>query len=159
LQSFIRGQKERTMRQQLFHPVLWGIAFVIGAAAPVFAQTEGAISGGVTAQADGSVVSGAVVELQSAALATLLEATTSGDGHFAFTRLVPGDYVLTVGHASFQEKRFRLSLEPREVQNIHVALALKPVQEAVDVIAYGTPVSFHFFLRYRPIGERPHAVH
>ena len=24
---------------------------------------------------------------------------------------------------------------------------------------YGTPVSFHFFLRYRPIGARPHAVH
>ena len=130
------------MRQQLFHPVLWGIAFVIGGGAPAFAQTDGAISGGVTAQADGSVVSGAVVELQSAALATPLEATTTPDGHFAFTRLVPGDYVLTVGHASFQERRFRLSLKPREVQNIDVALVLKPVQEAVDVIAEPIPSVF-----------------
>lgn len=130
------------MCQRLFHPVLLGIAFVLGGVAPAFGQTDGAISGAVTAEADGSVLSGAIVELQTAALATPLEATTTTDGHFAFPRLVPGDYVLTVSHTSFQEKRFRLSLKPREVQNVDVALALRPVQEAVSVTAEPIPSVF-----------------
>ena len=121
------------MQPRLFVIVLFTIALA-SSATPAVAQTDGLISGAVTADADGSVVSGAVVELQSGERVTPLQATTGADGHFAFPRLVSGDYVLTVTHISFQEKRYRLSLKPREVQNVNVAMALKPVQEAVDVI-------------------------
>ena len=129
------------MQPRLFVIVLFAIALASSATSAV-AQTDGVITGSVTADADGSVVSGAVVELQSGERVTPLQATTGADGHFAFPRLVSGDYVLTVAHNSFQEKRYRLSLKPREVQNVNVAMALKPVQEAVDVTAEPIPSVF-----------------
>lgn len=129
------------MQPRLFAFVLFTIALAT-TATPAVAQTDGVISGVVTADADGSVVSGAVVELESGVLPTPLQATTGADGHFAFPRLVSGDYVLTVTHISFQEKRYRLSLKPREVQNVNVAMVLRPVQEAVNVTAEPIPSVF-----------------
>ena len=129
------------MRPRLFVIVLFVIV-VASSATTALAQTDGVISGAVTAAADGSVVSGAVVELQSGALLTPLQVTTNPDGHFMFSRLVSGDYVLTVTHISFQERRYRLSLKPREVQNIDVAMVLRPVQEAVSVTAEPIPSVF-----------------
>jgi outer membrane receptor protein involved in Fe transport len=123
------------MRQQSFYRVICAIAFLLSAAGPAYAQADGAINGAVTAEADGSGVPDAVVELQGVLLSSPLRITTTVDGHFVFPRLVPGDYVLTVSHASFQGRQFRLSLKPREVQNIAVALALRPVQEVVEVAA------------------------
>lgn len=119
--------------------VLFVIATVLGAATPSLAQGEGAIHGTVTARADGSALPGAVVELQGAALSAPMQTTTTPDGHFAFPRLVPGDYVLAITHASFREERHRLSLKPREVQNLDVALVLRPVQESVEVTAVPLP--------------------
>jgi outer membrane receptor protein involved in Fe transport len=68
-----------------------------------------------------------------------MRTTTTSDGHFAFPRLVPGDYALTVTHASFQQERYQLSLKPREVQNLELALALGQVQDAVHVTASALP--------------------
>ena len=127
------------MHQKLFKVVLFVIAIALSAAAPARAQGEGAIHGTVTAQADRSALPGAILELQSAALPAPLKTTTSTDGHFAFPRLVPGDYVLTITHASFREERHRLSLKPREVQNLEFALGLRPVQESVEVTADSLP--------------------
>ena len=129
------------MHRRLFGTML----FVIGlasSATPALAQTDGVIRGAVTADADGSVVSGAIVELQSGTLPAPLQVTTSADGHFAFPRLVSGDYILTITHTSFQEKRYRLSLKPREVQNVDVVMTLRPVQEAVNVTAEPIPSVF-----------------
>ena len=130
------------MREQLFRRLVWGIAFVCFAGAPAFGQTDGVIRGSVTAAADGSPVPEAVVELRSAAWPAPSETKTPADGRFAFPSVVPGDYVVTVSHPGFQEKRFRLSLKPREVQNIAVALALTPVQESVNVTAESIPSVF-----------------
>jgi outer membrane receptor protein involved in Fe transport len=129
------------MRPQLFGIVLFTM-ILASSATRALAQTDGVITGEVTANADGSVVPGAVVELRSAALLTPLQVTTSADGHFAFPRLVAGDYILTVTHISFQEKRYRLSLKPREVQNVDVAMVLRPVQEAISVTAEPIPSVF-----------------
>jgi len=117
------------------HVLLLVIAFVLSAAPRALAQGEAAVHGIVTAQADGSALPGAVVALEGAALPAPLQVTTPPDGRFVFPRLVPGDYVLTVTHSTFQERRYRLSLRPRETLNIDVALALRPVQEAVEVTA------------------------
>ena len=106
------------------------------------AQGESAIHGTVKARADGSALPGAIVELQGAAVSSAMKTTTTTDGHFAFPRLVPGDYMLTVTHASFQDERYRLSLKPREVQTLELALALRPVQESVEVTADAIPSVF-----------------
>jgi len=130
------------MRRGLFTVVFVALAVILAAAAPARAQGEGAIHGTVTAQADRSALPGAVVELRGAALDPPLTATTPADGQFSFPRLVPGEYVLTVAHASFREERYRLSLKPREVQNIGVALVLRPLQESVEVTADALPSVF-----------------
>jgi hypothetical protein len=129
------------MQRRFFVTMLFMIGLA-SSATPALAQTDGVIRGAVTADADGSVVSSAIVELQSGALPAPLQVTTSADGHFAFPRLVSGDYILTVTHTNFQEKRYRLSLKPREVQNVDVAMVLRPVQEAVNVTAEPIPSVF-----------------
>lgn len=127
------------MRRNCCSIVLFGIATALSIAAPALAQGEGAIHGTVTARADGSALPGALVDLQGSALPAPLRMTTPTDGHFAFPRLVPGDYVLTITHPSFQEDRYRLSVKPREVYNLRSALALRPVQESVEVTAGSLP--------------------
>lgn len=107
----------------------------LGTTARVMAQGEAAVHGTVTAKADGSALSGAVVELRSVALHAALKTTTAPDGHFAFARLIPAEYVVIVTHADFSEQRYRLSLKPREAHNMEVALVLRPVQESVEVAA------------------------
>jgi outer membrane receptor protein involved in Fe transport len=123
------------MRQLLFSVGLFLIATFLSTASPCFAQGESAIHGTVTTQADESALPGATVELQGAALSASVKTATTGDGQFAFPRLVPGEYVLIIRHAGFQEARYRLSLKPREVQNLELKLVLRPVQELVEVPA------------------------
>ena len=130
------------MHRRLIRVVLFAAALALATATPTLAQGESGIYGTVTAQANGSALPGAVVELQGAALPARLQTTTTGDGRFAFPRLVPGDYALTVTHTGFQEQRYRLSLKPREMQSIEVALALQVVQESVEVAAESVPSVF-----------------
>jgi hypothetical protein len=132
----------RNMNRGILKIALVVTAVTLGAATSSFAQGEGAIHGVVTAKADGSALPDAVVELQGAALPAPLKVVTTPDGHFGFPRVVPGDYVLTITHASFQGVRYRLSLKPREVQNIESALILRPVQESVEVTAGSLPSVF-----------------
>jgi outer membrane receptor protein involved in Fe transport len=115
---------------------------VLSAAAPSFAQGESAIHGTVTARADGSPVAGAIVELQGVAMLSPMNTTTTPDGHFAFPRLVPGDFTLTITHPGFQQERYQLSLKPREVQNLELPLVVQQVQESVEVIANSLPSVF-----------------
>ena len=110
--------------RKLFIAVSIAIVLILGAVVPARAQGESAIHGIVKARADGSALPGAVVELQGVALSSAMTTTTTTEGQFAFPRLVPGDYMLTVTHASFQDERYRLSLKPREVQTLELALGL-----------------------------------
>jgi outer membrane receptor protein involved in Fe transport len=116
-----------------------GVLLVLSAATSALAQGESAVHGTVAARADGSPVPGALVELQGAALAAPLSSTTTTEGRFTFPRLVPGDYALTIRHATFREERYRISLKPREVQTLTLALTLKPVEESVQVTADRLP--------------------
>src|SRR5262245_57121259 len=127
------------MGRRFFAVSFFSIIGVFSGAALALAQGEGAIHGTVTARADGSAVSGAVVELQSAVLSASLMLTTTTEGEFAFPRLGPADYVLTITQEGFQPQRFRLSLKPREVRNLEVTLDLKAVQESVNISAASLP--------------------
>jgi len=127
------------MRQKLFMVVLLVIATLPEGATPALAQGEGVIHGTVTAQADRSALPGAVVELRGGSLTGPLSMATTTDGHFAFARLAPGDYVLRITLAGFLDGQYRLALKPREAQNLEVALVLRPVQESVEVTASSLP--------------------
>jgi outer membrane receptor protein involved in Fe transport len=118
------------------------LVIILGAAVPTSAQGDSAIHGIVKARADGSVLPGAVVELQGDALSSAIRTTTTAEGQFSFPRLVPGDYMLAVTLAGFQNERYRLSLKPREVQALELDLALRPVQESVQVVANAIPSVF-----------------
>src|SRR5687768_4438792 len=122
-----------------FFSILLAIALPLSSAAPCLAQGDAAIHGTVKAQADRSALPGAIVELQGAALSAPMKTTTTTDGRFSFPRLVPGVYALTITHGNFQETRYQLSLKPREVQNLELALVLRPVQELVEVTAGSLP--------------------
>jgi outer membrane receptor protein involved in Fe transport len=128
--------------RKLFTAVLLVIVIIPGAAVPIMAQGESAIHGTVKARADGSALPGAVVELQGDALSSVTTTTTTAEGQFVFPRLVPGEYMLTVTLANFQDERYRLSLKPREVQTFQVTLALRPAQESVHVAAAAIPSVF-----------------
>src|SRR5262245_11794932 len=104
-----------------------------------FAQSEGSIQGTVVAKADHSALSGANVVLESALTKARLEMTTEMDGRFAYTRLVPGRYVLAVERSGFQIQRYELSLKPRDTQSVTLELELQRVQERVDVVAQPIP--------------------
>jgi outer membrane receptor protein involved in Fe transport len=80
-----------------------------------------------------------MVTLQGNVLGVPITSTTTRDGHFAFPSLVATDYVLVVSGEGFREQRYQLSLRPREVLNLDVALELRPVQEAVEVVATPLP--------------------
>ena len=121
--------------RKLFLALSLAIVIILGAAVPTSAQGDSAIHGIVKARADGSALPGAVVEIQGDALSSATTTTTTAEGQFAFLRLVPGEYTLTVTLANFQDERYRLSLKPREVQTLQVTLALRPVQESVQVTA------------------------
>ncbi|PYS47609.1 MAG: hypothetical protein DMG13_27475 [Acidobacteria bacterium] len=103
----------------------------------VYAQSEGAIRGVVTAKADGSLLPNADIRLESSVLPAPLHTETGDDGHFGFQRLIPGHYTLVASHAGFQEQTIEFTLKPREVQNITLELSLQRVVQSADVTAQG----------------------
>jgi outer membrane receptor protein involved in Fe transport len=123
------------MQRTMFHVAVLAFAIVFSTATGARAQADGSVRGTVTARADGSPVPAASVELQGAILPAPLQTTTTIEGRFAFQRIVPGDYLLTITHPGFREERHRLSLKPREVQQVEFALVLRSVQESVEVSA------------------------
>jgi outer membrane receptor for ferrienterochelin and colicins len=127
------------MNVRLVGHCLCVLVVCLSATARLLAQGEAAVHGTVTARADGSAVSGAIVELQGSALPAPMKVTTGADGHFVFARLAPGDYLVTLAHADFSEQRYRLSLKPRETYNLDAALVIRPVQESVKVAAAPLP--------------------
>jgi predicted phage tail protein len=127
--------------RKLFTAVSLVTALILASAVPIMAQGESAIHGTVKARADGSALPGAAVELQGDTL-SLLTTTTTAEEQFVFARLVPGDYMLTVRLANFQDERYRLSLKQREVQTFQVMLALHTVHESVQVQADNIPSVF-----------------
>ncbi|MCH8267065.1 MAG: TonB-dependent receptor [Acidobacteria bacterium] len=107
----------------------------------VHAQGEGAIHGVVMAEADRSSIPNTGVWLEGPTLPEPLQTTTGDDGHFGFQRLVPGQYSLVVAHAGFLEERTHFWLKPREVKNLTLQLALRPLAETVEVTTESVAVA------------------
>src|SRR5438552_12145367 len=114
--------------------------FLNFAAPLLFGQSESAIYGIVAAKADGSVLPNSAVRIQSEATSTVLTTTTGSDGRFTFTGVVPGQYTIAVSRENFQEQTLRLTLKPREVQNIKFELPIRGIAESVEVQAPIEPI-------------------
>jgi outer membrane receptor protein involved in Fe transport len=120
--------------------MFWGVAFPNR----LHAQGEGAIHGIVIAQADRSTLANSAIRLEGLSFSFSMNALTGPDGHFGFQRLIPGEYLLAASRPDFVEERIRFTLKPREVRNITLELALRPVQETVVVEASPQDVAATF---------------
>ena len=109
------------------------------AATPAHAQSEATIRGQVTAAADRSLLPNTRLTLRQEGQEQPALATTNERGEFDFQNLRPGAYALTAERDGFVPSSLRFVLKPREVKSVALALAIRPIQERVDVSA--SPVS------------------
>src|SRR5437016_10969928 len=115
--------------------------FLNFAASLLFGQSESAIYGTVAAKADSSVLPYSTVRAEGGPASTVLTTTTGPDGRFTFTGLVPGQSTIAVSHENFPEQTLRLTLKPREVQNIKFELPIRGIAESVEVQAPIEPIA------------------
>lgn len=116
--------------------MITGVALVVlVGAAPVQAQDETAIRGQVMAEADRSALPGAQITLRDDSGQQAALATTDESGAFSLQHLRPGVYTLTVEHDGFAAGRLQFVLKPREIKVVTLALAIRPIQQRVDVSA------------------------
>src|SRR2546430_823529 len=74
---------------------------LLTAVAAMAQATTGTLKGTV-ADANGAVVAGATVTIKSDATGAIATSTTSGDGTFEATNLLPGTYTVTVEASGFK---------------------------------------------------------
>jgi outer membrane receptor protein involved in Fe transport len=102
---------------------------------PALAQVEAVIRGTVVAQADRSALPGATLRLEGSTVTQRLEIRPDSGGQFTFPLITPGDYTLIATHPNFAERRYALTVKPRELQNLVVELKVRPVEQVLDVTA------------------------
>src|SRR5262249_890861 len=97
---------------------------LIASAAPAAAQSDAIVQGQVTAALDRSVLPGATVTLQPVAGGAPKETTTDAAGRFALSQVAPERYVVSVAMDGFESRQYEVTMEPREVRTLSVALAV-----------------------------------
>jgi len=109
------------------------VLICLGAAAPLQAQGEAVIRGRVSAAADGSALAGASLSLRPEGAGETRHTSSDGAGRFTFPLVTPGEYRLVISAGGFTPDAVALTVEPREVRTLAVALDLPRVETAVDV--------------------------
>jgi outer membrane receptor for ferrienterochelin and colicins len=107
-------------------------------ASPASAQSEAIVRGRASAAADGSPLSSATATLTSSETGASWRSGTEATGEFAFSRIAPGDYLLSVTSDGFAPRIVRLTLAPREVRTVSLALEIAPLTVDVTVGAEAT---------------------
>ena len=104
-------------------------------AALVYAQSGlGTVTGQITDPL--AVVPGATIRLTSLATTIETHATSSSDGIFNLTAVVPGDYTLTVNHVGFEETSVaRISVTAENTFTVNVQLRVGANTTRVEVQA------------------------
>lgn len=105
-----------------------------GFATPASAQSDAIVQGQVVAAADNSALPGVAVTLHTPA-GESRQATTDSTGRFAFTRVIPGRYVVSATLAGFDPRTLSVDLAPREVRALTVTLDLERLNVNVGVTA------------------------
>ncbi len=93
------------------------------------------VSGTVTDQ-NGAVVQKATVTLNNPATNTTRSATTSGEGQYVFTNVVPGAYKITVSASGFKQALIaNLKIDVTKGYTVNIALTVGGAQEVVEISA------------------------
>lgn len=121
------------MRKHAISALVILAAFIIPTLA--HAQSETGVRGQITAGANRSALSDARLALQEDGREEPVLATTDDSGAFGFSGLRPGTYTLTAEHDGFVTRTVRFVLKPRELKTVDLTLAIRPVQERVEVSA------------------------
>ena len=114
--------------------VLIALGALVG---PAAAQSDAIVQGQVIAAADGSALPGATVMLQAGAGRGPRESTTDSAGRFTFAQVAPDQYVVSVAIDGFEPRRIVLTVEPREVRVLSLALDIARLHVEVGVTAEG----------------------
>lgn len=118
--------------------VLLGFA---AAAAIIYAQGLGSISGTVT-DPSGAVIPSAVVTATQTATGAVTVVKTNQDGAYVFPSLLPGDYSITISAPNF--KNFRensITLQANQSMAINAVLAIGQTSQTVSVSANAVQVN------------------
>ena len=110
----------------------------LAAAAAMFSQTTGTITGTVT-DSSGAVVAGARVTAVNKTAGERREATTGGGGTYAFPFLVPGEYEIVVANAGFSNMVLKATLGVTERIAMDAVLQPAGVAEKIEVSAPAGP--------------------
>jgi len=100
----------------------------------LFSQ-DGIRIAGIVKDSSGAVVPEARVSLQTSEQAVMGTVQTDPDGHFLFSDLPPGSYVLVVSSRGFAERRFPVSTRNGTVEGLTVTLEIRPPAEELTVTA------------------------
>jgi hypothetical protein len=129
------------MLRQVFATVLLGPSFfaVPALLAPValYAQTagEGAIQGTVTDNT-GAVIPNAKVEVRSQSTGTVTTRTTTGDGLYTISPLIPGKYDVTVTADGFQKiAQQNIQVDALHTVGVNLALTVGGSDQTITVSA------------------------
>jgi outer membrane receptor protein involved in Fe transport len=118
--------------------LLLNVLIALGAlVAPAAAQSDAILQGQVLAAADHSALPGATVMLLSDAGRDPREATTNAEGRFVFSQVAPEQYVVFVAVDGFEARRVVVSIAPREVRALSLALDVARLNVDVQVTAAG----------------------
>ena len=107
------------------------------AASPLRAQTNYATMNGTILDAQQSVLAGASVKLVSVSTRGERKATSSDQGLFQITGLLPGEYDLTVEATGFAPYSQRLRLEVAQQLSVDLHLSVASQASTVKVEAHG----------------------
>ncbi|MBC7795689.1 MAG: carboxypeptidase regulatory-like domain-containing protein, partial [Pyrinomonadaceae bacterium] len=116
----------------------WLLNLVVTAMIFVFAGaaqgqvTTGRISGTVT-DPNGAVVSGAGVTVTNVETNSAQQATTGGDGEFAFQLLPPGRYKIEIASAGFQNTQAEVVVNITQTTTVELRLGVSGSTDIVNV--------------------------
>jgi outer membrane receptor protein involved in Fe transport len=116
--------------------LLLNVLIALGAlVAPAAAQSDAILQGRVIAATDRSALPGATVMLLSDARREPRETTTDADGRFVFPQVAPEQYIVAVAIDGFEPRRIVVTIEPREVRVVSLALGVARLSVDVQVTA------------------------
>jgi hypothetical protein len=116
--------------------MLYRLAIAILAAAPLLAQTRGAIQGNIL-DPSGAAVPKASVRIEAAAIGLERRVTTDDAGEFVVPSLPRGEYTITVEAAGFKTLvRSGVVLDTDQVANLRLPLEVGQISDRVTVDAH-----------------------
>jgi hypothetical protein len=116
--------------------VVFGVLLTLLASRPLEAQTFSASIAGTVTDPSGAMVSGAKLQLENTETRDIRIGSSSDEGAYNFTNLLPGTYRITVSAAGFKEfVRSDMVLRASTAATVNVSLEVGQTSEQVVVSA------------------------